>query len=98
MTLTVLAGASATPYCGTFAGDANGVWNFVVNASTVSGSAVDSKGNGDTLNGTVDGSGTIALTSKNGTNAPGKIVGSGATGTWANGTAKGTWTGTAGCL
>ena len=37
-------------YCGTFAGDAMGVWNFAVNGTgAVAGSASDDKGNPDTL-------------------------------------------------
>ncbi len=93
---TVLAGASATPYCGSFSGDATGVWNFVVNDANLSGSAVDSEGNGDTLTGTVT-SGAVSITTKNGTTATGTISGNAATGTYVNGTTKGSWTGTAGC-
>lgn len=96
---SVLTGASVTPYCGTFAGDATGVWNMVVSGSTITGTAMDDKGHGDQLTGTVDASGNISMTTKNGSNAPGKITGNTASGTWQNsaGNAKGTWQGTAGC-
>jgi hypothetical protein len=93
---SVLTGSSATPYCGTFAGDASGIWNFVVNGSSLSGSAIDSQGNGDTLTGSVTG-GSVSITTKNGSTATGSISGTTANGTYANGAVKGTWTGTAGC-
>lgn len=95
---TVFASATATPYCGTFAGGATGVWNFVVNEGKVAGSAVTNTGDDDTLTGTVT-NGTVNMTTGNGSTADGKIEGTTATGTWKNvaGNVQGTWTGTAGC-
>jgi mucin-19 len=97
-TFTVFASASATPYCGTFAGGATGVWNFVVNEGKVAGSAVTDGGDEDTLTGTVT-NGTIDMTTTNGSTADGAIEGTTATGTWKNvaGNVEGTWIGTAGC-
>jgi hypothetical protein len=95
---TVLAGANAIPYCGTFAGGAKGVWNFVVNGAVLSGTAIDDKGNPDTLTGTVTGN-AVSITTKNASTAAGTISGSAAMGTYENKAANlnGTWTGTAGC-
>lgn len=98
-TFSVFASATAVPYCGTFSGGAQGVWNFVVNDTKLSGSAVTDGGDGDTLTGTVTGGTTISLTTANGSTADGTISGNTATGTWKNvaGNVTGTWTGTAGC-
>jgi hypothetical protein len=66
--------------------------------SVLSGTAIDSKGNADTLTGTATAT-TVTMTTKNATTASGTISGTTATGTYENtaGNAKGTWTGTAGC-
>lgn len=94
---TVLTGQTVTVYCGSYAGDAMGSWNFVVSGSSLSGSAVDSGGGGDTFTGTVNG-GMVSITSKAMSTASGTISGNTATGTWQSaGGKKGTWTGTAGC-
>lgn len=94
---TILTGQTVTPYCGTYAGDAMGSWNFVVSGSSLSGAAVDSGGSGDTLTGTVSG-GMVSITTKAMSTATGSIAGNMATGTWQSASGlKGTWTGTAGC-
>ena len=74
------------------------MWNFVVDAGKLSGTAVESSGDGDLLTGTVTNGTDVALTTKNDTTASGKIEGTKASGTWQSaGGSKGTWTGTAGC-
>lgn len=94
----VFSGEGVTPWCGTFAGDESGVWNFVVAGDKVAGSAVDGQGRADVLSGTVAGT-KLTIVTKNKSTAEGTIAGATATGTWANesGSAHGTWTGKSGC-
>jgi hypothetical protein len=85
-------------FCGTFAGDASGVWNLVRHGNDVYGIAVDVGGtNSLQLTGTMSGT-TINLTFTGGT-ASGTISGTSMSGMWTTlvGDA-GTWTGsTSGC-
>ncbi len=83
-------------FCGTYIGDAAGVWNLVKTGNSVFGVAVDVSGSPSLqLTGSVSGS-TITLTYTGGT-AGGTISGTSMSGTWQTlaGDA-GTWTGTTG--
>ena len=91
--------ANVSLYCGTFTGDATGMWNLVVSSDgTVVGSFTDAGDVSAPLSGTVD-SGDVALEVPGGdVTATGSINGGSATGTWTDvGSGDtGNWTGTTG--
>ncbi len=88
---------SATAYCGSYTGDDQGLWNFVIDGSKVLGQAVSSlSGTNLPLDGTISG-GTITIkfpgTQQN--LASGSKNGTSVAGTWAdpNSSDHGTWSG-----
>ncbi|MGE0352548.1 MAG: hypothetical protein AB7I33_04615 [Gemmatimonadales bacterium] len=91
-------GSTTTAYCGTFAGDDQGIWNFVVDGSAILGQAVSSlSGSSAPLDGSISGS-TISIFFP-GTQqvlATGTRSGNSVSGTWddPNSTDTGTWSGT----
>jgi hypothetical protein len=93
----VLIDGSAVTFCGTFDGDANGTWNFVVEGTGLDGVYDDGSGPED-LSGSVNGN-AFSITFSGGT-ASGTRNGTSASGTWsaAGGANTGTWTGSSsGC-
>lgn len=91
----VLIDGSAVVFCGTFDGDANGTWNFVVEGNGLDGVYDDGTGPDD-LSGTVNGN-SFSITFSGGT-ASGTRNGSSASGTWVAAGNNGTWTGSSsGC-
>lgn len=91
----VLVDGSAVVFCGTFDGDANGTWNFVVEGNGLDGVYDDGSGPED-LSGTVNGN-SFAISFSGGT-ASGTRNGTSASGTWASGGNNGSWTGSSnGC-
>lgn len=93
----VLIDGSAVTFCGTFNGDANGTWNFVVEGNGLDGVYDDGSGPED-LTGTVNGN-SFSITFSGGT-AAGTRNGNAASGTWsaAGGANTGNWTGSStGC-
>jgi len=95
--VTALDLGNAVAFCGTFDGDDDGTWNFVVNGTTLSGSALTSSGDAAPLDGTVAGTDITIVNPVNPTGPPlatGTITGTTATGTWDTGAGQsGTWTG-----
>ena len=81
---------TATVYCGTFAGDASGTWNFVISGGTLDGIYDDGSG-GNALSGTVSGN-NLSITFAGGT-ATGTLGGASASGTWSAPPDNGTWSG-----
>ncbi|HEY7029319.1 MAG TPA: hypothetical protein VH438_17015 [Gemmatimonadales bacterium] len=96
--VTALDAGNAIAFCGTFDGDEDGTWNFVVNGTSLSGSALTSSGNVAPLDGTVAGTDITIVNPANPTGpalATGTINGNNASGTWDDGAgSSGTWTGT----
>jgi len=95
--VTALDLGNAVAFCGSFAGDDDGTWNFVVNGTTLSGSALTSSGNAAPLDGTVT-AGAVSIVNPLDTQGPplatGTITGTTATGIWDDGQgSSGTWTG-----
>lgn len=98
--VAALSAGSAKAFCGTFAGDDDGTWNFVVNGTVLSGTVLSSSGDVVALDGAVD-AGAITIVNPLDPQGPllatGTINGNTATGLWDNGQGEsGTWTGT-GC-
>ena len=85
-------------YCGSYAGDDQGVWNFVIDGSALLGQAVSSlSGTGTPLDGSINGNAiTVLFPGTQQTLATGTRNGSSVSGTWAdpNSTDQGTWSGT----
>jgi hypothetical protein len=95
--VAALSTGSAQAFCGTFTGDDDGTWNFVVNGTVLSGRALNSSGDLlVTLDGTVT-SGDVSIVNPVLPTGPplatGTVTGTSATGTWDTGTQSGTWTG-----
>jgi len=86
---------SALAYCGTFAGDDAGVFNFTIVGSGLSGNATTTSGTSIPLNGTITGSSlTIANPGGGAALATGTRSGDNVSGSWDNGAGStGTWTG-----
>ena len=95
--VTALDVGNAIAFCGTFDGDDDGTWNFVVSGTSLSGSVLTSSGDLAPLDGTVTGTDISIVNPVNPTGpalATGTINGNDATGTWDTGVQSGTWTGT----
>jgi hypothetical protein len=95
--VTALDLGNAVAFCGTFDGDDDGTWNFVVNGTTLSGSALTSSGDAAPLDGTVT-AGAVSIVNPLDPQGPplatGTITGTSATGLWDDGQgSSGTWTG-----
>ncbi len=91
----VAAKDASETYCGTFAGGADGVWNFSIDGTGVVGSATTSSGTVISLSGTIAGDAITISRAGGGTLATGTRSGTGANGTWDDGVGgTGTWTGT----
>jgi hypothetical protein len=95
--VTALSAGNAQAFCGTFDGDDDGTWNFVVNGTELSGTALTSSGDVAPLDGTVTGGAVSIVNPANPTGPPlatGTITGTSATGTWDSGAGQsGTWAG-----
>ncbi len=95
--LTALSAGTAQAFCGTFDGDDDGTWNFVVNDTELSGRALTSSGDVVPLNGTVTAGAVSIVNTANPTGPPlatGTITGPTATGIWSfDQTTSGAWTG-----
>jgi hypothetical protein len=84
---------SASVYCGSFTGDADGTWNLTVNGTSLSGAYAQTGGTAYALAGSVGAS--LSITYPGGT-AAGAFTDAGHTamsGTWTAGTSSGTWSG-----
>jgi len=92
-------GASASDvqlFCGTYTGDASGVWNLSKAGGTLSGAYADDGGGSEQLTGSLNGS-TINLNFTGGT-ASGSLTNSTTmSGNWTAGAATGTWQGHSPC-
>jgi hypothetical protein len=96
--VAALEAVSAQAYCGTFAGDDDGIWNFVVNGTVLSGTALSSSGQVVALDGTVTANDVTIVNPLNLAGPPlaTGTLGAPATGLWDNGVGEsGSWTGTA---
>jgi hypothetical protein len=87
--------SSAVAFCGTFSGDDDGIWNFTIHGTTVTGSFTTTSGNTGALNGTISGNSiTIANTTGSNPLATGTRSGDNASGTWNDGRGNsGNWIG-----
>lgn len=89
---------SATAYCGSYGGDDQGLWNFVIDGSKVLGQAVSSlSGTNLPLDGSISGGTiTIKFPGTQQTLASGSKSGTSVSGNWAdpNSSDHGTWSGT----
>jgi hypothetical protein len=98
--VATLDAGSAVAFCGTFTGDDDGTWNFVVNGGTLSGSVLTSSGQVAPLDGTVTAGAITIVNPINPTGPPlatGTITGTTANGVWDDGQgSSGTWQST-GC-
>lgn len=80
---------AAEAFCGEFTGSDDGVWNFTIDGTTVTGTYTTTSGTVGALDGTISGT-TITI----GTLATGTRTGDNVSGTWdAGGGNTGTWTG-----
>lgn len=86
---------SAVAFCGTFAGTDDGVWNFTIDGTSVTGSYTTSSGTVGALEGTISGNTITLMAAGTSTQlATGTRSGDNASGTWdAGGGNSGTWTG-----
>lgn len=95
--VTAKADANTTAFCGSYAGDDQGLWSFIIDGSTLLGQAVSSSsGTSAPLDGSISGSDiTILFPGTQVTLATGTRSGSTVSGSWAdpNSTDVGTWTG-----
>src|SRR5437660_2735117 len=80
-----------TVFCGTYSGDADGIWNLVRRGTSLSGAYNNVDGSDGYLTGTVTGS-SVNLTIEYGGTATGTLSGTTASCTWSGGTYVGTWT------
>lgn len=93
--------ANARSICGTFTsqtGSDDGIFNFAIDGTTLSGTATTEDGTVVVLNGTVSGTGAISIVNPNNPSgaplATGNITGNNASGTFNDGGGnQGTWTG-----
>src|SRR5205807_10333827 len=88
-----------TVYCGTYTGDADGIWNSVLRGTSLSGAYDNVDGSDGYFTGTVNGSSVSItdVTASPGTTATGTIAGTTLSGTWSGGGFVGTWTSDATC-
>ncbi|HTS88386.1 MAG TPA: hypothetical protein VMG41_07850 [Gemmatimonadales bacterium] len=97
--VTALADANTAAFCGTYTGDDQGVWNFVIDGAAVLGQAVSSAtGSSAPLDGSISGNNiSILFPGTQQVLATGTRSGSTVSGTWAdpNSTDHGTWAGQA---
>jgi len=83
-----------TVYCGTYTGDADGIWNTVLRGTSVAGVYDNVDGSDGYMTGTVNGS-SVSITEISdspGETASGTISGTTLAGTWSGGPFTGTWT------
>ena len=85
-----------TVFCGTYTGDADGIWNLVRRGTSLSGAYVNVDGSDGYLTGTVNGS-SLSLTIEYGGTAVGTPSGTTMSGTWSGPGFAGTWTSDATC-
>jgi len=85
-----------TVFCGSYTGDADGIWNVVRRGTSLSGAYVNVDGSDGYLTGTVNGS-SLSLTIEYGGTAVGTQSGTTMSGTWSGGSFAGTWTSDTSC-
>jgi hypothetical protein len=85
-----------TVFCGTYTGDADGIWNLVRRGTSLSGAYVNVDGSDGYLTGTVNGS-SLSLTIQYGGTAVGTSSGTTMSGTWSGPGYTGTWTSDTSC-
>ena len=86
--------STAIAFCGSFTGDDDGIWNFTVNGTTLTGTYTTTGNNTGALNGTLSGNNITIARPGGGNLAVGTISGTNASGTWDDGAGNnGTWTG-----
>jgi len=83
-------------FCGSYDGDASGVWNLAKTGNSLVGAYADDGGGSARLTGTLSGS-AISLTFSGGTASGTLASATSMTGNWTAGAASGTWTGTSPC-
>ena len=85
---------TAQAFCGTFSGSDDGVFNFTVIGTTISGTATTTSGTVIPLDGTMSGN-NISIANPGGGSplATGTRSGTAVTGTWNDGVGSGNWTG-----
>jgi hypothetical protein len=88
-----------TVYCGTYAGDAGGIWNSILRGTSLSGVYDNVDGSDGYLTGTVNGNSVsiTEITASPGGTATGSISGTTLSGTWSGPGFAGTWTSEATC-
>jgi hypothetical protein len=95
--VTARSDASTAAFCGSYAGDDQGLWNFVIDGNTLLGQAVSSaSGTSAPLDGSISGNNiTILVPGTQQVLATGTRNGSNVSGTWAdpNSSDQGTWSG-----
>ena len=80
-----------TVFCGTYSGDADGIWNLVRRGTSLSGAYNNVDGSDGYLTGTVTGS-SVNLTIEYGGTATGTLSGTTASGSWSDLGVAGSWT------
>ena len=80
-----------TVFCGTYTGDADGIWNLVRRGTSLSGAYNNVDGSDGYLTGTVTGS-SVNLTIEYGGTATGTLSGTTASGSWSDVGVAGSWT------
>jgi len=80
-----------TVFCGTYTGDADGIWNLVRRGTSLSGAYNNVDGSDGYLTGTVTGS-SVNLTIEYGGTATGTLSGTTASGSWSDLGVAGSWT------
>jgi hypothetical protein len=80
-----------TVFCGTYTGDADGIWNLIRRGNSLSGAYVNVDGSDGYLTGTVNGT-SLSLTIQYGGTATGTHSGTTMSGTWSGPGYAGTWT------
>jgi len=80
-----------TVFCGTYSGDADGIWNLVRRGTSLSGAYNNVDGSDGYLTGTVTGS-SVNLTIEYGGTATGTLSGTTASGSWSDVGVAGSWT------
>jgi len=88
-----------TVFCGTYAGDAEGIWNLVLRGASVSGAYVARDGSDGYLSGSISGN-NITITDIQDTpdgSAEGTLSGTSMSGTWSAGGYGGTWSANTSC-
>jgi len=90
------ASSDVTLFCGSYDGDASGVWNLAKTGNSLVGAYADDGGGSARLTGSLSGT-AISITFSGGTASGTLASATSMNGTWTAGAGSGTWTGTSPC-